>query len=154
MSDLESDHMKNLRDGWKGVVEKMMAIQSFYLRSLNISRPAFFILHHLDSHGPESLVRISHVLQVTKSTITSISDNLEKEGLVRRIRNGMDRRSYLLEIEPKGREMLRKISDLYSDMLRAILDGLERDEIKALEKAIGIMKSNLENMEANLMRSE
>jgi len=151
---IETNDIKNIRDGWKSIVGKMMAIQSFYLRSLNISRPAFFILHHLESQGSESLVRLSHIIQVSKSTITSISDNLERGNLVRRIKNEKDRRSYYLAIEPKGKELLRKISDLYDDLIKALIENLGERELEILEKAMIIMKENLERMEMELTEEE
>ena len=110
--------------------------------------------HHLESQGSESLVRLSHLIQVSKSTITSISDNLERGNLVRRIKNEKDRRSYYLAIEPKGKELLRKISDLYDDLIKALIENLGERELEILEKAMIIMKENLERMEMELTEEE
>lgn len=54
--------------------------------------------------NPQMIMRdISELLQVSKSTMTGVVDKLEELGLLQRVINKRDRRSYALEVTEEGK---------------------------------------------------
>lgn len=74
---------------------------------------------------PQIIMRdISERLQVSKSTMTGVIDKLEQLGLVQRVINRQDRRSYALEVTKEGKlaqkEHLKWERDVYLQFLEAM----------------------------------
>ncbi len=84
------------------------------LRPLDLSfaRYEALVLLYFSRHGSLPLGKLSERLQVHPTSVTSIIDRLEKQGLVRRTRNEGDRRMVLAEILPAGRAVVEKATDL------------------------------------------
>ena len=62
MSQSKVDPAKTMiKKAWKELVGDLMALQTYYLRKENISRPAFFILHIIDEKGPQSLTMLAGI---------------------------------------------------------------------------------------------
>ena len=95
----------------------------------------FGMLTILDAEGPISQRALSERTGVDASTMVQRMDVLEEEGLVERGRNAEDRRSYQLELTPKGREILaglRKEAGEHMDRLFGTLSADERAELHRL----------------------
>lgn len=65
-------------------------------------------------------------LCIEHHTAVTLSDRLERAGLVRRERSSHDRREVLLSITPHGEEILGKLSSLHRQQLKTIGPGLQR----------------------------
>jgi DNA-binding MarR family transcriptional regulator len=104
------------------------------LATEGISHGRFMLLVILDG-DPETPLAASELAEhagVTKQTITSLLDGLEKEGLVGRKPCSQDRRSVKIQLLPKGRELLQRIMPgMYRKQVE-IMHDLTRDEQKLL----------------------
>jgi DNA-binding MarR family transcriptional regulator len=115
-----------LQHGW-GEADVMGAITSIVraqqllsamvdgaLRPLGLSfaRYEALVLLYFSREGTLPLGKMSERLQVHPTSITSIVDRLEKQGLVRRTREDSDRRMVLAEILPAGRALVEKATDV------------------------------------------
>jgi DNA-binding MarR family transcriptional regulator len=102
------------------------------------------VLRHLREHGhdlPISQARVfqridpqgsrmadlGEAAQVGKQTLTSIVDQLERRGYVRRIPDPVDARARLVTITPLGRELV--------ELSRPVVEGLEADWTSRLGRA-------------------
>lgn len=65
-------------------------------------------------------------LCVEHHTAVTLSDRLERVGLVRRERSSHDRREVLLSITALGEEVLGKLSSLHREQLRTVGPDLQR----------------------------
>jgi DNA-binding MarR family transcriptional regulator len=63
---------------------------------------------------------------VEHHTAVTLSDRLERAGLVRRERSSHDRREVLLSITPHGEEILSKLSTLHCEQLKTVGPSLQR----------------------------
>lgn len=61
------------------------------------------LLSYLNSYAPAAIGELVRVFGIKQSTFTSILDRLEKDGLIRREMNPVDRRSFLIHITAEGR---------------------------------------------------
>ncbi len=87
-----------------------------------ISLPQFALLSLLATQGIISMTEASAKLLITKPAVTNLVDRLEKKGLLKRGTHVKDRRMYLLEIRPKGRQLVRRVQ---SQTLGVVLESLE-----------------------------
>ena len=63
-------------------------------------------------------------------------DRLEHAGLLVRVRSAVDRRRVGLELTPAGERLLRSVHERRTAWLAERLDGLEHDELLAIEAAV------------------
>lgn len=76
------------------------------LRGAGIGPPDFGTLATIAEIGPLSQQQVAEQLSLTGTAVVQIVDRLEADGLVKRGRNPADRRSYALELTPKGKTTL------------------------------------------------
>lgn len=95
-------------------------------------------LHHL---GPMCPGELSTKLLKSTGNMTLVIDNLEKNGLVRRVRDADDRRKITIYLTPDGQQLIERI---FPKMLKAIVDefsvlsSVEQDTFGELCRAIGM----------------
>lgn len=65
-------------------------------------------------------------LCVEHHTAVTLTDRLERAGLVQRERSARDRREVLLSITPRGEQILTELSALHRDQLKTAAPGLYR----------------------------
>jgi len=72
--------------------------------------------------------RLGDKLHLTSATLTGIIDRLEKIDLVERRPNSEDRRSLLVGLTAKGRELIPSLSRRMEDANRTFLNRMNREE--------------------------
>ena len=106
------------------------------LRDRGISRTGYLILItlYLADDGTRSHGRLARDLFVHPTTITLITDQLVKDGLVRRAQDPADRRATLSTITAKGRRLVAKATD---DLAAAGFGfAADRDDLTAVVDAL------------------
>lgn len=88
-------------------------------RELEVVPEEGHLITYLASYGPASVGEIRRVFGLKASTLTSMLDRLEDRGLLERTLNPEDRRSFLVDLLPKGRET--------ASILRSQIEALEDD---------------------------
>lgn len=74
------------------------------LGPIGLSAPKWFVLRRLvEAGGSMSLGDAAERLACARSNITQLVDRLEREGLVQRVPDPLDRRSILAEVTDEGR---------------------------------------------------
>jgi DNA-binding MarR family transcriptional regulator len=79
--------------------------------------------------------------ELTSGTMTARLDQLEDEGLVRRLRDPADRRSVLVELTAKGRKKLEQAMGVQGEkekLLAAALTPKEMEQLNALLRKVMI----------------
>lgn len=88
-------------------------------------------LHHL---GPMPQARLCEKLLVSGSNLTTVIDNLERNGLVRRDDNPEDRRAYLIRLSDSGRALIARAFPEHSARIRTMLGALTQAEQRELSR--------------------
>jgi DNA-binding MarR family transcriptional regulator len=86
---------------------------------------------------------IASAAQVTRATVTGLTDGLEAEGLVERVHRKDDRRSVYVRITKKGLAMLERILPDHYARIGAVMGRLTRAEKKQLTTLLGKMREGL-----------
>jgi DNA-binding MarR family transcriptional regulator len=83
---------------------------------------------------------LSRHMMVTNGNITGITDQLEKEGLVQRTKDALDRRSSVITLTPKGKRSFTKIAQSHEQWIQTLFGGLSERSRKNLYEALGELK--------------
>lgn len=105
-----------------------------------LTETQFGVLEALYHLGPMPQVRLCEKLLVSGSNLTTVIDNLEKGGLVRRDPNPDDRRAYLINLSESGKSAIIKAFPQHSARIRDLLSALtqaEQRELSRLCKKLG-----------------
>jgi MarR family 2-MHQ and catechol resistance regulon transcriptional repressor len=90
--------------------------------------------------------------------ITMVIDNLEKHGLVERVRQKEDRRMIMIHLTPKGRKLISRVLPLHAkDVVKEMsrLTASEQEELRRLCRKLGRGgEVNVENDHDNSKKEE
>jgi DNA-binding MarR family transcriptional regulator len=93
---------------------------------------ALLAIKGLPSGQKATIGVLAERLQIQHHSAVELSDRLEASGLIRRVRNKVDRREVLLRLTPKGEKLLRRLSSSHKKELRVA----GRQLLKALVNVI------------------
>ena len=93
---------------------------------------------------------ISARLVITSGAVTQFLDVLEKRGLIQRIPNPNDRRSILVEITDKGRQLRAGLGPELSEHDQQWMAGLTPDEQTTLLLLLEKLQGHLTNLEKRM----
>jgi MarR family transcriptional regulator, organic hydroperoxide resistance regulator len=105
-------------------------------------------LWHEDGVTQSDLSRLIGTMEPT--TLSAIS-SMEKNGLVRRVRDKVDRRRLLIYLTPKGRSLKQKLLPLAVKAVQSATEGLPLWEVAML---LHVLKKVQGNLEAKLEQTE
>lgn len=83
---------------------------------------------------------LSGYMMVTNGNITGITDQLEKEGLVERVKVVSDRRSSLIRLTPNGKKTFSKMADVHEQWIQELFSGLPDQKRHSLFDLLGGLK--------------
>lgn len=111
----------------------------------------FDYLAQLERH-PEGLRMnaLSRYLMVTGGNITGLTDQLTKEGLVTRMPDAEDRRSFRVALTPKGLAEFMAMAAEHEAWLTRMFDGLGPDAKDQLYDQLGSLRVQLAQNQAAL----
>jgi len=119
------------------VQQLLMAELNALLKPLDLTFPRYeaLMLLQFSGRGSMPLGKVGERLQVHRTSVTNIVDQLERSGFVRRVPHEDDRRAVLAEITPAG----RRAAEAATEAMHAAgfcLDGTDRDD---LERVIDVL---------------
>ena len=98
----------------------------------------------IERDGPLTPSVLADLERVRRPTATRIVARLTEEGLVERIADPADGRSFTVAATPKGRALLSKMRTRKNAYLARRLRGLDQADLAALERAAEILEQLLE----------
>ena len=111
------------------------ALATEELAPYGLSARSWGVLSTLVESGPQTQIELARGMAVDRTAMVYLIDELEENGLVRRVRNEADRRAFLINLTTKGRTAQRKGADALAaarDTLLAPLDPPEREQLNVL----------------------
>lgn len=106
-----------------------------------LTQPQFSVLEALGHLGPLTIGEIGKKMLVTGGCMTVIVDNLERDGIVERIRSTEDRRVIKVGLKAKGKELFETIFRQHAariTQLAAVLTEAEQVHLSELLKKLGL----------------
>ena len=90
---------------------------------------------------------LSRFLMVTGGNVTGLTDELEKEGLVERLAEPEDRRSYRVSLTRKGGKLFGKIAAVHEAWVIAIFAGMSLPQKAQLQDLLGRLRVQLTDIQ-------
>lgn len=106
-----------------------------------LTQPQFSVLEGLGHLGPLTIGEIGKKILVTGGCMTVIIDNMERDGLVERIRSTEDRRVIKVGLTAKGDELFRRVFRQHAERITELASALTEEEqqhLSALLKKLGL----------------
>ena len=120
------------------------ALQAAVMRSLmaeELTPTQFGVMEALLHLGPLRPKTLGQKLLKSGANITTVLDNLEKKGLLRREASAEDRRSLVVHLTPKGRKAIASIFPRHAETITRLLGHLsaaEQADLSRLSKKLGL----------------
>ena len=117
-------------------------LRSLMRTRFNTTLPRFDLMAQL-ANAPTGMKMsdLSRCMMVTNGNITGITDQLERDGLVERVKVDSDRRSCLIRLTAKGRQSFRRMSAAYQGWLAELFQGLPEPRRELLYELLGELKA-------------
>ncbi|MFH0736148.1 MAG: MarR family transcriptional regulator [bacterium] len=115
------------------------------ISSYGLTTSQFGVLESLFHLGPMTIGKICDKILVTGGNMTVVLDNLEKQGLIKRVKTLNDRRALNIELTEKGEELIKSVFPKHERFITATMEILTNDEQKQLGlllKKIGLNITN------------
>lgn len=106
------------------------------INELNITVPQFTALQILINNGSMTIGELSQKMALACSTITDLVDRMEKTELVVRKKDEKDKRVVIVEVLPKGFDILEKVLDKRRKYLQSKIKGFSVDEMEVLKEGL------------------
>lgn len=110
----------------------------------NSTLPRFDMLAQLQKH-PEGLNmgQLSQMMMVSGGNVTGISNQLEKEELIKREVSPGDRRSFVVKLTPKGTKLFNKMSAAHEAWIIELFGELEPEDNAELMARLKKVKQSI-----------
>jgi DNA-binding MarR family transcriptional regulator len=163
---LEAYHLW-IDNGWEDSADGLAAVTSIMRVNQVLAKRADEILSPIEltfsryevlvrlhfNDGALPLAHLGKLLQVHQTSVTSLVDRLEAQGLIKRTPHPTDRRSTIAQITPTGRSHLQKaIKRLNSELFRDL--GLTGDEVQTLIALLTKLRRSWSDVERCLTHEE
>jgi MarR family transcriptional regulator, lower aerobic nicotinate degradation pathway regulator len=102
-----------------------------------VRRYHFSVLVALAEEGPASQASLGRRLSIDRSDMVAVVNDLERDGLVTRVRDPHDRRRNLIEITPAGKCTLDRLDAKVEEAQAAVLEPLSAPERRQLVELLG-----------------
>ena len=136
--------LKSATHVWLVLWKAAHAIEQNAIRSvsgLGLGLSDFAVLEMLLHKGPQPVNIIGRKILLTSGSITAAVDRLESRDLLRRTSDPSDRRSRILQLTEKGRNLIERAFQKHAQDMQqtmAVLRSGERAELVRLLKKVGM----------------
>ncbi|WP_269501290.1 MarR family winged helix-turn-helix transcriptional regulator [Burkholderia sp. IMCC1007] len=103
----------------------------------------WYYLRVLAERGEVNQLELSKRVGIASTTAVPALDNLEKRGLVERVRDPNDRRRYFIRLKDEGRRLVDEMLPPLIDMISASLDGISQKDMRVFWKVMHQIETNL-----------
>jgi MarR family transcriptional regulator for hemolysin len=112
-------------------------------RQFGISHAQWAVLARLDRAEGLKQTELAEMLDLQPISLTRLLDRLAANGLIERKPDPNDRRANRLYLTPAARPLLNRLFELGSDIMKDVLDGLDRKAAEQLLRDLEAVKANL-----------
>ena len=104
------------------------ALAAGQLQPLGLSARGWGVLSTLAESGPLTQIELATALAIDRTAMVYLLDELEQSGLVERVRNPDDRRSFLIHLTGEGQRTQRKAATALAGAADTLLRPLDPEE--------------------------
>ncbi len=117
-----------------------------------VTLPGMMILRKLAVYGEQRMGELAGEMDLTSGAITAICDKLEELGYAVRSRPKEDRRTVVLSITEKGRDMFERNRNIGSTCISILFDGFTGEELRQQSEVYRTLYTKLENFSETILQ--
>jgi DNA-binding MarR family transcriptional regulator len=125
------------------------ALATERLGPLGLSPRAWGVLSTLAESGPMTQIELANALAIDRTAMVYLLDGLEEQGLVERVRNPEDRRSFLIHLTAPGEQTQQKAAAGLAGATEALLKPLDAAERRRLVDLLARIADHWQELSAN-----
>src|SRR5947209_5530663 len=118
------------------------------LEPLGLTPRAWGVLSTLMEAGPLTQIDLATTLSIDRTAMVYLLDELESRGLVERVRNPDDRRSFLIHLTDTGRQTQKKAARELAGQTEKLLEPLDAAERRQLVDLLAKVAGHWQNLNA------
>lgn len=116
------------------------------LKPLDISPAQFVVFNSIALGKGRTIGEFCRLLGYDSGAMTRLLDRMQKKGLIRRVANPEDRRSYLIELSDESRAMFPQARRRVEAVFRRLLGGFSNVQAEAFKRSLEQVLANAASM--------
>ena len=140
------EHLSKFIKQFRQIQPKFSRLYTRLLSQAGLTQPQYAVLLELVQSAPEpmTMTAISCKLYITKPAVTNLVDRLEKKGFLKRLDHPQDRRISLLQIQPLGEKIVKKMQAEFLDLIRQTAKQFSSVERDTVQKFYAVLSKRLD----------
>ncbi|GAA0601268.1 MarR family transcriptional regulator [Virgibacillus siamensis] len=116
------------------------------LNNYPITAPQFVALQWLMEYGDLTIGELSNKNGLAFSTTTDLVDRMEKNQLVKRIRDEKDRRVVRIQVLEKGKKIIKEVIKKRQDYLGEVFANFSIDQAEDMNELLAFLHEQMKNV--------
>ncbi|KKX56560.1 MarR family transcriptional regulator [Brevibacillus borstelensis] len=116
--------------------QKVFQLEKARLSEYGVTPVQFVLLHVLWEKDGQKGVELGSRLRLDGATITGLLDRLEQMGLIERRPSPTDRRTNLIYLTPRGRELEKPLNEISDEVNREAMSIFREEELAMLKSML------------------
>ncbi|KAF1682625.1 MarR family transcriptional regulator [Pseudoxanthomonas broegbernensis] len=109
---------------------------------MDITAAQFVVFNSIALGKGRTIGEFCRLLGYDSGAMTRLLDRIEKKGLIRRVANPEDRRSFLLELTPESRAVFPQAKKRVQAVFKRLLAGFDEKQAAALRQSLEQVLAN------------
>ncbi|SEH85206.1 DNA-binding transcriptional regulator, MarR family [Paenimyroides aquimaris] len=144
---LTSENKYNLLAGRVPLLINRFLSQKFKVNGIDLTREQWSVLAVLWKKDGCSQQNLVNATSRDKPGITRLLDNLVKEGYVKREHHKTDRRTNLIYLTEKGKDIEQSVMKVVNETIDQSTEGLSQEQTLVLRNAFQLIYDNIKKYE-------
>ncbi|GAB6106159.1 MarR family winged helix-turn-helix transcriptional regulator [Fusibacter bizertensis] len=139
-----NDRTVRIEENLRRVCYKIKKKGREILNDVDITPPQFEALQYLRKEDNLTIGELSSRMYLACSTVTDLLDRMERNELVKRVKDENDRRIVRIVVLPRGHELIKLVMANRVNYVESILSELDEDVINAIDMGFEIFNEKVE----------
>lgn len=126
--------------------KKLTRIVNLHLKPYSITTEQWSVLRTLNEIDDISQKELSERADKDQATLTKILDLLEKNEFIERAPNPSDRRSFLIRITNKGRELVKDVAPYLEEVFTKITSSIPKEKLEIYQEIVITLENTIETL--------
>ncbi|MFC4388314.1 MarR family winged helix-turn-helix transcriptional regulator [Gracilibacillus marinus] len=109
------------------------------LHNYPITAPQFIALQFLLEYGDLTLGELSNKIHLAFSTTTDLVDRMERNEIVKRVKDSKDKRVVRIHLLEKGEQIIKEVVEKRQQYLGEVLTNVSEEDIEQLSRVLHIL---------------
>ncbi|WP_130860106.1 MULTISPECIES: MarR family winged helix-turn-helix transcriptional regulator [Gracilibacillus] len=120
------------------------------LHNYPVTTPQFVALQYLLENGDLTLGELSKKINLAFSTTTDLVDRMEKNDIVKRVKDTKDRRVVRIHLLDKGRKIINEVIEKRQKYLGEVLSNVKGEDMEQLSRLLHLLHQEMKQQNKNV----